>query len=54
MARDAEFWTQECLSDYIQIEENQKERTIVRLGRALPMKTLRTCGRSLASWVQLE
>jgi bidirectional [NiFe] hydrogenase diaphorase subunit len=43
-----------CPTDCIKLEENEKERTIVRWGRTLPMKTCTVCGRSFAPWFQLE
>jgi NADH dehydrogenase/NADH:ubiquinone oxidoreductase subunit G len=43
-----------CPTDCIKLEENEKERTIVRWGRTLPMKTCVVCGRSFAPWFQLE
>jgi bidirectional [NiFe] hydrogenase diaphorase subunit len=43
-----------CPANCIKMEENEKERTIVRWGRTLPMKTCKECGRSFAPWFQLE
>ena len=43
-----------CPTDCIKIEENEKERTIVRWSRTLPMKTCKVCNRSFAPWFQLE
>lgn len=43
-----------CPTNCIKLEENEKERTIVRWGRTLPMKTCKVCGRSFAPWFQLE
>jgi len=43
-----------CPTNCIKLEENEKERTIVRWGRTLPMKKCKVCGRSFAPWFQLE
>ncbi len=43
-----------CPTDCIKIEETEKERTIVRWGRTLPMKTCKVCGNTYAPWFQLE
>ncbi len=43
-----------CPVDCIKMEETEKERTIVRWERTLPMKKCKTCGQSFAPWYQLE
>jgi bidirectional [NiFe] hydrogenase diaphorase subunit len=43
-----------CPTNCIKLEENEKERTIVRWGRTLPMKKCTVCGRTFAPWFQLE
>jgi bidirectional [NiFe] hydrogenase diaphorase subunit len=43
-----------CPTNCIKLEETEKERTIVRWGRTLPMKTCKVCGRSFAPWFQLD
>ncbi len=43
-----------CPTNCIKLEETETERTIVRWGRTLPMKTCKVCGRSFAPWFQLD
>jgi bidirectional [NiFe] hydrogenase diaphorase subunit len=43
-----------CPTNCIKLEENEKERTIVRWGRTLPMKKCTVCGRTFAPWFQLD
>ena len=40
--------------DCIKMEESEKDRTIVRWGRTLPMKACKVCGNTYAPWFQLE
>jgi bidirectional [NiFe] hydrogenase diaphorase subunit len=43
-----------CPTNCIKLEETETERTIVRWGRTLPMKTCKVCGRGFAPWFQLD
>ena len=43
-----------CPTDCIKMEETEKDRTIVRWGRTLPMKVCTKCGNAYAPMFQLE